>query len=121
MKANTMNDDDYERRKQQRLRKLGTQNPQCATCGENHWECLQVHEPEGRAYGDTRVIECANCHSRVSVKQYGHPVLETGGNAELTTIARLLEGFADLLELVIEKLRQAAATILTFATTPKEI
>lgn len=109
-------DFDYERRKQQRLRKLGTQTPQCAVCGEHHWECLELHHIEGQAYGSTLTIVCTNCHARLSVQQYGHPKATGGSEAELTTVARLLSGIADLLELVVAKIRDAADTLVSRAS-----
>jgi hypothetical protein len=111
---------DYERRKQQRLRKLGSQNPQCAACPENHWECLQLHHVEGQAYGSTLVILCGNCHSRASVAQFAHPTQTAGGDLELTMIARLLNGFADLLELVVEKIREVSQSIFARAQAVEE-
>lgn len=111
--------DDYERRKQQRLRKLGTLTPQCAVCGESHWECLELHHVERQAYGETLVILCRNCHRRLSEQQRVHPVLAPGADNDLTTIARLLEGFADLLVLLIEKLRQTARTLIQRTQLPK--
>jgi hypothetical protein len=111
--------DDYERRKQQRLRKLGTQTPQCVVCGGTHWEYLELHHVEGQAFGETLVILCRNCHRRLSDSQLEHPVLEAGADTDLTSIARLLHGFADLLLLVVEKLRDMATTILTHAQPQK--
>src|SRR5690349_21841478 len=105
------NDFDYERRKQQRLRKLGSQNPQCAVCGETHWECLELHHIEGQAYGSTLTIVCTNCHAKLSVQQYGHPTQKTGGDLELTTTTRLLASLADLLQLIVDKIREIVVTL----------
>lgn len=113
-------DFDLERRKQQRLRKLGTQTPQCAVCGENHWECLELHHIEGQAYGSTLAIVCTNCHARLSVQQYGHPKGTAGSDVELTTVARLLSGIADLLELVVAKIREAVSIIISQASNKVE-
>lgn len=110
------NDFDYERRKQQRLRKLGTQTPQCGVCGYNHWECLELHHIEGQAYGSTLAIVCTNCHGRLSVRQYGHPTPSAGSDVQLVTIARLLSGIADLLELVVAKIREAVGTLVSRAS-----
>ena len=108
---------DYERRKQQRLRKLGTQTPQCVVCGNPHWECLQLHHIEGQAFGSTLAIVCANDHARLSVTQYGHPLPEAADqDIELMKVMRLLSGFADLLELVVAKLREMVCTIATHSS-----
>lgn len=111
---------DLERRKQQRLRKLGSQSPQCGICGENHWECLELHHIEGQAYGSTLAVVCTNCHARLSVQQYGHPQATSGSDVELTTLARLLSGIADLLDLVVAKIRDAASTLVMRASSQVE-
>lgn len=113
-------DFDLERRKQQRLRKLRTQTPQCAVCGENHWECLELHHIEGQAYGSTLAIVCTNCHARLSVQQYGHPKAMPDSDPGLITVARLLSGIADLLELVVAKIREAVITIASQASQKVE-
>ncbi len=111
---------DLERRKQQRLRKLGSQTPQCAVCGVRHWECLELHHIEGQAYGSTLAIVCTNCHARLSVQQYGHPQATAGSDLDLTTLARLLSGIADLLELVVAKIRDAVSTLVSRASSTVE-
>ena len=108
-----MSDDlDYEKRKQQRLRKLGTSKPKCSICGESHWECLELHHIGGQAYDQTLVILCRNCHRKVSIRQHGHPETASEREYEQTRLARLLLGLADLLALAVEKLRQIAREIL---------
>lgn len=101
---------DYEARKQRRLHALGTDDPRCV-CGENRWECMELHHVEGQAYGNTLVVICRNCHRVLSVAQEGHPVSRSRTDRDITQMARLLTGFADLLELVVAKLRETASAL----------
>jgi hypothetical protein len=59
-------DSSMERKKQRALQRLGTDRPQCATCGESDWRCLELHHIAGRAYDDSTVILCRNCHRKLS-------------------------------------------------------
>jgi len=107
---------EYEARKRKRLHALGTDDPQCP-CGENRWQCLELHHAEGQAYGNTLVIVCRNCHRILSVAQEGHPIHRSKTDRDLTRMARLLAGFADLLELVVAKLRETATALQTHCQT----
>jgi hypothetical protein len=63
-------DDDRERRRQKRLRALGTNTPRCASCGEDDPRCLERHHIEGQAYGATLAIVCRNCHRKGKRQNY---------------------------------------------------
>ena len=47
MKKSTL---DFERRKQNRLEKLGTETPRCGTCGFNDWRCIEQHHIAGQKH-----------------------------------------------------------------------
>jgi hypothetical protein len=103
-----------ERRKQAALRRLGTEHPQCVTCGEADWRCLELHHLANRAYDDTLVIVCRNCHRKVS---------DPSANSQapldpplLERIGQLLLGLALFLaELLLPKLRAVGAELLEAA------
>src|ERR1700693_545858 len=57
---------DEEDRKQQRLRRLGTQNPRCVVCGESDPAVLDLHHIAGRKHSDDVSIVCANHHRKLS-------------------------------------------------------
>lgn len=97
-------DDDYERRKQQRLRKLGTNTPRCGCCGEDRWQTLELHHVAGQAHDDQTVIQCRNCHRVLSDAQRSHPPAQDSVDPYLEMIGRFLLGLADMLELVLERL-----------------
>lgn len=97
---------DYETRKQRALHRLGTDNPRCRICGNDRWECLELHHLEGQAYGDTLVIVCRNCHRELSVQQDGHPKPLPGGRTTGECIGHFMLGLADLLVLLAKKLKE---------------
>ena len=43
---------DSEDRRQQRLRRLGTQNPNCVACGESDPAVLELHHVAGQKHHD---------------------------------------------------------------------
>jgi len=53
---------DKEDRNQQRLRRLDTQNPSCAVCGESDSSAMDLHHIAGQAHHDDVVILCATHH-----------------------------------------------------------
>ncbi len=91
-----------ERRKQRALQRLGADDPQCMTCGEADWRCLELHHIAGRAYDDSTVILCRNCHRKLSDPSENRdaptdpPLLERVGRFLLGLAALLLMGAAKL-------------------------
>jgi hypothetical protein len=103
-----MNDRDkrIERQKQNRLEKLGTNNPVCTICGETHWACFELHHVAGCKYCELLALHCKNCHSKSTALQKGHPPPVGGSPSMEECIGQLLLGLADFFELLIDTLRK---------------
>jgi hypothetical protein len=112
----TEQSDDFERRMQQRLRALGTQEPRCCLSPETDWRTLELHHIEGQANGETLAVVCRNCHRKLNDAQRDHPKPETVEDVELSAFANFLLGLADLLALAVEKLREIARELIARAT-----
>lgn len=107
-----------ERRKQNRLEKLGTNEPRCGTCGDDRWQCLELHEPAGKAYDHASVIICRNCHRFASNEQYDHPKAADLSDPALFAIGRFLLGLADMLRIIVEKLFAFGQELTARASRP---
>src|SRR5579862_8863163 len=97
---------DREDRKQQQLRRLGTQNPICVACGEPDASVLELHHIAGRKHKDDLSIVCANCHRKLSNIQRGRPseyIQRSDGQS--AHLGHYLLGLADLLEMIVSTLR----------------
>lgn len=102
-----------ERRKQRALQRLGTDDPQCVTCGEADWRCLELHHLAGRAYDDGEVILCRNCHRKLS-----DPSENRDAPADpplLERVGRFLLGLAALLLMLAAKLTTFGSDLLAAA------
>ena len=95
-----------EKRKQDRLEKLGTQSPACSLCGESDDRCLEAHHIAGRAYDEETCILCRNCHRKASDDQKDHPKGNGKTVHPMDTIGRFLLGLGDLLALAALKLKE---------------
>jgi hypothetical protein len=103
---------DSEDRRQQQLRRLGTQNPVCA-CGETDPAVMELHHIAGRKHHDDLAIVCANCHRKLSDKQRDHvPPGVTQPKGQFAAIGHYLLGLADLLAMIVEALRRFGAWLL---------
>lgn len=100
-----------EARERAAKRRLGTDNPRCATCGCTDWECLEAHHIAGQTYDPTTVIHCRNCHRILSDWQKDHPTQAFKPKSFEETLAHFLEGMADMFELLVRKLREFAMEI----------
>lgn len=95
---------DYERRKQARLEKLGTDKPVCGMCGNKDWRTIEQHHPAQQKRDDTVVLICANDHRIVTDDQKDHPEFDPAADPLLDKIGHFLLGMADMLKLIVEKL-----------------
>jgi hypothetical protein len=104
---------DAEDRKQQRLRRLGTQNPICVGCGETDPTVLEMHHVAGRKNSEDLSIVCANCHRKLSNAQRDHvPPGPRPPAGHLAVIGHYLLGIADLFALIVEALRSFGAWLI---------
>jgi len=110
-----MKRNDMERRKQQRLAKLGSNTPICGTCGERDWSCLDAHHVADHRRDEATVIVCANCHRRVTDNQKDHPAFDAVADPTLDRIGHFLLGLADLLKLIVDKLSEFAHILIAMA------
>lgn len=98
---------DKEDRRQQSLRRLGSQNPVCVVCGEADTATLELHHIAGKRYSQDLAIVCANCHRKLSFRQRNRvPPLNSRSQLDRQDIGYYLIGLADLLELVAVSLRR---------------
>lgn len=115
-----MTDMDYERerRNQQRLERLGSNNPSCIVCSEDDPCCLERHHVAGKAFGDDQITVCRNCHRKLSDLQKDHPPVLPGTPTRTECEGRKLLGIADLLELlkssseIVDLVRQAGLDLI---------
>lgn len=111
----TQFDDDHERREQRALRRLGTNTPRCASCGEKRWQCLELHHVAGQAHDDGLVIQCRNCHRVLSDAQRDHPPAQESADPHLEAIGRFLLGLADMLKIALERLIEFGNALIDHA------
>ncbi len=104
-----------EKRKQDRLEKLGSKNPVCSLCGETDDRCLEAHHIAGRAYAEDTAILCRNCHRKASDDQKDHPKGSAKPAHPLEVAGRLLMGLADLLALAAAKLKEIGVYVIECA------
>lgn len=115
-KSNINTELNRERRKHAALERLGTNNPKCIYCDEDHWECLELHHVGGKKNDAFTVIICRNCHRRLSDLQKDHPKQDRPPSDLSEAIGRFLLGLADFLVLLIEKLREFGNALIERAT-----
>jgi hypothetical protein len=108
---------DEEDRRQQRLRRLGTQNPICVPCGETHPAVFEKHHLAGRKHHDDQALVCANCHRKLTDKQRDHvPSARAQPNRQSARIGHYLLGLADLLAMIVNTLRKFGAQLIAEST-----
>jgi hypothetical protein len=107
--------DDYERRKQSRLHKLGTNNPRCAMCHESDWRVIEEHHPDTRKRDSLVVLLCANHHRIVTDAQKDHPNEMPGCDDLLVRIGSFLLGLADMLKTILDRLYEYGEALIARA------
>lgn len=111
-----MNHGDSEARRQRRLRKLGSNNPICGTCGEKDYRCLELHHVADHDRDEMMVTICSNCHRKVSDDQKDHPAFSAAADPTFDTIGHFLLGLADLLALIVERLIKFGHVLIGMAS-----
>jgi hypothetical protein len=106
------NIDRAERRKQNRLHKLGTRHPICPLCGQSDWRCFELHHIAGRKYDPQEMPLCMNCHAKCSDLQNDHPAKAGPIPSLFEIVGRYLLGLADMLEMVVTKLKEFGRLLL---------
>lgn len=98
------------------LERLGADEPKCAHCPETDPQALQKHHVAGRRYGDATILECANCHAKLSDMQKDHsPRIDNKPPTTFERIGHLLLGLADLLWLAADKLDEIGRSLIQYA------
>ncbi len=104
------------------IERLGDDNPQCAHCQETDPACLQRHTVlerhhiAGKQYAEATIIECANCHAKLSDAQKDHPPrINNEPPTTFERIGHLLVGLADLLRLAAAKLDEVGRSLIQYA------
>lgn len=95
-----------EARRRQAHERLGSANYRCVICGEGNPHCLELHHVAGRKFGNELAPICRNCHSKLSDDQKGHPRPIGDDPGLLELIGHYLLGFADMLVLAAERLKE---------------
>ena len=101
-----------EKRKQNRLEQLGSNNPVCIICGETDWRCLEQHHIAGRKNSDDLCTLCRNCHRKLSDSQKDQPKQYNNNPPQNESIGYTLLGLADFFELLIERLREYGNSLI---------
>lgn len=101
----------HERHMRRRLEQLGSNDPRCSTCGEADWRTLELHHIASRSEDDMCAVVCRNCHRKLSDDQHGHPAKLPDTDAGIQSIAHFLLGLADMLALIVPKLREFGAKL----------
>lgn len=97
--------------------RLGSNDPRCLHCVEDFAHCLENHHVAGRAIHDDTVIECRNCHRKLTELQKDHPPMGPMPPHILEIIGRYLLGIADLFRLLIVRLDEFGRKLIELAGT----
>jgi hypothetical protein len=109
-----------ETRRQRAFQRLGTDHPICVCCGGLDWRYMELHHLEGKVFGKTLVCVCRNCHRKLSNMQKDHARSAELGECptNIERIGQFLQGLADLLVMLAEKLWEYGAYLIEQASTP---
>ena len=100
-------------RRQRALTRLGSDTPQCCSCGEPDPRCLELHHIAGRKNHDDTVPVCRNCHRKLSDSQLDHPPSTGAPRDRPTIIGHYLLGLADLFRLIADRLVEFGRALTT--------
>ena len=101
-----------EAKLQERLEKLGVNDPVCGMCGETDPRTFELHHPAGHKEDDFTSQICANDHRKMSFEQRFVPPPQPGADAMLYAIGRFLIGIADMFGSMIEKLYEFGLALI---------
>ena len=106
-----------EARRRATRERLGLRDARCPFCGESDARCLELHHIAARQFDDETIPVCRNCHRKLSDMQRDHcpPLHDDPGWME--RLGHLLLGLADLLVLVVAKLKELAVFLIDKART----
>jgi len=107
---------DTEARLRKALERLGEDNPKCAHCLESDPRALQRHHVAGKRNGNATIVECANCHAKLSDMQKDHPARINNKPPRIfERIGHHLLGLAGLLRLAAAKLDEIGKSLIQSA------
>jgi hypothetical protein len=106
---------EYERRKQDRLEKLGTDHPVCTCCGESRWEVFEGHHLAGRKHHGDIALVCLNCHKVLTVAQECRREPGDPDEPFLATVGHYLIGLADMLLMIAKSFAEFGKRLLDMA------
>lgn len=106
--------------KQDRLDKLGTNNPICGMCGETDWRVMELHHVADHGRDDLTVRICANDHRRVTYDQKLHPEFDPNADPLLDRVGHFLIGLADMLRFIVERLAEFGLALIERAAPSNE-
>lgn len=114
MTKRTFNHGDDEARKRKAYERLGTDSPKCFFCDITDPEILELHHIAGREFGDDGIFTCRNHHGLLSSLGKNHPPKIPGPSDPLENLAHFLLGVADVLKVLMDQLRNAAAKLIEY-------
>jgi hypothetical protein len=107
---------DTETRLRKASERLGEDNPKCAHCPESDPLALERHHVAGKQYGNATIVECRNCHRKLSDAQKDHPPrINDQPPTTFERIGHRLLGLADLLRLAAAKLDEVGRALIQYA------
>ncbi|MGH9765676.1 MAG: hypothetical protein ACREAC_32975, partial [Blastocatellia bacterium] len=82
---------------------------------------MELHHLQGKDFGSFLVCVCRNCHRKLSDMQKDHTQSGKLGKPPMNieSIGKLLQGLADFLMQLAEKLWEYGAYLIEQASTPK--
>ena len=108
-----------EVRKQQRLRRLGTQRAICTVCAELDSAVLQRHHIAGREHHDDVANVCTNDHKKLTDLQRSHvPPGPRKPVGQLAKSGHYYLGLADLFERMVPTFREFGDWLIALSRQP---
>lgn len=109
------NELNHEKRRARACERLGTFDPRCVECGEDHFACLEKHHIAGVDADPLTVVMCRNCHRKLSDPQKDHPKPSGKAMTFEERVGLFLLGLADLFAALIGKMRELGLSLMARA------